>query len=286
MKFGIMFANTGTYVDGEAAATLARAAEEAGFESLWTVEHVVVPSGYESPYPYSKDGRMPGPEDMPIPDPFIWLSYVAAATSTINLATGITILPQRNPLIIGKAIATLDRLSGGRVRLGVGAGWLKEEFDAIGVPFEERGDRLDETIRALRVLWSEPKPTFHGRFFDFTDCISEPKPVNGSVPITIGGDSARAARRAGELGDGYFPGSGSPEVIEKLVTRARKVAADNGRDGGAIEITAGGMPNDDTIARLTDIGVSRMVVPVPTYDPGAARDVLAKFGDEVIAKHG
>src|SRR6476620_8322539 len=177
MEFGIVFANTGARTQPDDAVAMAQAAEEAGFDSLWTVEHVVVPAGYESSYPYSKSGRMPGTEDAPIPDPLIWLTYVAAATSTIRLATGILILPQRNPVVLAKETATLDQLSGGRLLLGIGVGWLKEEFDAIGVPFAERGARTDEAVTALRALWTQDAATHHGRFSDFTDCVLRPHPV-------------------------------------------------------------------------------------------------------------
>ena len=125
MKFGILFANVGPYVQPDMAASLGRIAEEHGFESIWTVEHVVVPAGYESQYPYSPTGRMPGPEESPIPDPLIWLTWVGAATTSLRLATGILILPQRNPVILAKELATLDVLSSGRVELGVGVGWLR-----------------------------------------------------------------------------------------------------------------------------------------------------------------
>src|SRR5262249_32382928 len=141
MKFGIMFANVLGFTRPEGAIAIAQAAEAAGFESLWAVEHVVVPAGYKSEYPYSDTGRMPGTEDVDIPDPLVWLTYVAGATSTIRLATGILILAERNPVVTAKEVATLDMLSNGRVTLGVGAGWLREEFDAIGVPFERRGKR-------------------------------------------------------------------------------------------------------------------------------------------------
>jgi probable F420-dependent oxidoreductase len=155
MKFGVMFANTGFGSSPDGAVNIAQAAEAGGFEALWTVEHVVVPSGYESKYPYDPSGKMAGgAEAFDLPDPLIWLAYVAAATERIRLATGILILPQRNVVITAKEIATLDHLSGGRVTLGVGAGWLAEEFAALGVPFEDRGKRLDEYIDTLRELWA------------------------------------------------------------------------------------------------------------------------------------
>src|SRR5438034_9890756 len=167
MKFGILFANVGHAVVPEGATALATIAEDAGYESLWTVEHVVVPADYQSQYPYSPSGRMPGPEESPIPDPLIWLTWVGAATTTLRLATGILILPQRNPVILAKELATLDVLSKGRVELGVGVGWLREEFDALGVPFEERGARTDEYVEALRTLWREEEPCFEGHYARF-----------------------------------------------------------------------------------------------------------------------
>src|SRR5688500_6022938 len=148
MKFGIVFANTGYAVTPDGARALGTIADELGYESLWTVEHVVVPTGYESTYPYSPSGKMPGSEDAPIPDPLIWLAYVAAATTRVRIATGILILPQRNPLILAKEIATLDVLSGGRLTLGVGIGWLAEEFDAIGASFADRAATTDEYVEA------------------------------------------------------------------------------------------------------------------------------------------
>lgn len=286
MKFGILFANVGTFVKPEGAVHLARTAEENGFESLWTVEHVVVPAGYESAYPYSSSGRMPGDETSPIPDPLIWLSYVAAETSTIRLGTGILILSQRNPVVTAKAVATLDVLSGGRVELGVGAGWLAEEFAAIGVPFEERGSRLDEAIGALRTLWTDDEPTFHGRHFSFERAISRPRPAQGSVPIHIGGHTARAARRAGELGDGFFPGRGSVDELETLLGTMRRHAEVAGRDPDAIEVTAGGAIDLEGIKRLADVGVDRIVIPPLAFDPDGLRAQLGRFADEVIAKAG
>ncbi|MEQ1700882.1 MAG: LLM class F420-dependent oxidoreductase, partial [Ilumatobacteraceae bacterium] len=187
MKFGIAFANTGPFTDPARAVEFAQAAEAAGFESLWTVEHVIVPSNYESAYPYDPSGKMPGSEEMPIPDPLIWLAYLAAATSRINLATGVVILPQRNPVVLAKELATLDHLSGGRMHLGVGVGWLEEEFDALGVPFAERGRRTDDHVAAMRALWTQDAASYHGEFTNFDNCILRPRPVQPSIPIHGGG---------------------------------------------------------------------------------------------------
>ena len=280
MKFGIMFANTGPFVDGQRAVALAQAAEAAGFDSLWTVEHVVVPRGYASPYPYDDSGKMPGGrEDFDIPDPLIWLSYVAAATQSIKLATGILIVPQRSPLVTAKAVATLDKLSGGRAILGVGVGWLEEEFNALGVPFAGRGRRLDDYLRAFRALWSEDCPSHDGEFVSFSDCYCRPQPVNGSVPIVIGGHSERAARRAGELGDGFFPAITDVDKLKHLFRTMRESAEAAGRDPDTIEITATGGP-PDRLARMAELGVSRVFV------PPMAPDRIAQFGEEVIARFG
>ena len=289
VKFGIMFANTGTYGTAEGIRALAPAAEDAGFDSFWTVEHVVVPQGYESAYPYDPSGRMPGPEDSPIPDPVVWLSYLAALTTTAKLATGILILPQRNPLVLAKECATLDQLSGGRLVLGVGAGWLAEEFTALGVPFAERGKRLDDHIGALRAAWGDQPASYAGPFTQFADVYVRPQPVAGTVPIVIGGHSDAAARRAGRLGDGFFPGGRTNDELAALIATMRTAAVDAGRDPSAIEVTTTGMaafaPDPvDALRRLEDLGVSRIVIPPLTYDPTAIAPTLATFAETVIAK--
>ena len=279
MKFGVMFANTGPFVEPDAAVELAQAAEAAGCESIWTVEHVVVPAGYASQYPYAKDGRMPGGrEDFDIPDPLIWLSYVAAATNKIRLATGVMIMPQRNPLVTAKAVATLDRLSKGRMILGIGSGWLEEEFDALGVSFDDRGDRTDEYLEAMKQAWASDTASYRGKFVNFSNVYSRPQPANGHVPIIVGGHSRRAARRAGELGDGFFPGRGNFEELAALFDHARHCAAEAGRDPEALEFTAGGPTSPDYVEQLAEIGVTRMIV--PPMDPSQ----FSKFGEEVISQ--
>src|SRR5205809_4195916 len=236
MKFGLRYANLGRYANGPAAVELAQAAEAAGFDSIWTVEHVVVPHGTQSRYPYSDTGRMgAGLEDYPIPDPLIWLAYVASATRAIKLGTAILILPQRNPVVTAKAIATLDHLGGGgRVLLGIGVGWLAEEFATLGVPFEDRGARTDEYVAAMRALWSQERASFSGRFVSFRDVFCRPLPPNRRIPIIVGGDTKAAARRAGRIGDGYFPARGAPA---ELYDEMRRAAVEAGRNPDAIEIT-------------------------------------------------
>ncbi len=263
MKFGLRYCNTGAYAEDTALATeLVQAGEEAGFESAWTIEHTVVPSGYQSAYPYSADGKMAGGvEDLPLPDPLIWMAYMAGCTSTIRFATGILIVPQHNPVLAAKQIATLDDMSGGRLMLGIGVGWMEEEFNAIGVPFADRGRRTDEYVAVMRELWTADRPTFHGEFVNFDDTYCRPQPAQGSVPIIVGGDTKVAARRAGRLGDGYFPARGAPQ---ELLDIARQTAVEHGRDPDALEITTS-MPDDvSELPALAARGVSRVLVPVST----------------------
>jgi probable F420-dependent oxidoreductase len=284
MKLGIMFANTGWGAGPDGAVAVAQGAEAGGFDSLWTVEHVVVPSGYESKYPYDKSGKMAGgAEEFDLPDPLIWLAHVAAQTSTIKLGTGILILPQRNPLIAAKEIATLDVLSKGRVLLGIGVGWLEEEFNALGIGFADRGPRTDDAIAVLRKLWSGDKVSHDSSYARFEHCISRPRPVNGTVPIIVGGHSKAAARRAGKLGDGFWPGSGPVDELRPLIEEMRRAAEAAGRDGDAIEISAmgGGRDIDATLKRaeeLQSIGVSRMLM------GGISPDKLADMGAALMSR--
>jgi probable F420-dependent oxidoreductase len=284
MEFGIAFANTLQFTEREGLVTLAQSAEAAGFDSLWTVEHVIYPDGYESEYPYDRSGKMAADASSPIPDPLIWLAFVAAATTTLRLGTGILILPQRNPLVLAKEVATLDRLSDGRVELGIGVGWLREEFDALGVPFDRRGARTDEWVEVMRAVWAEDHVDFQGEFASFSGVSVNPKPAGATVPITVGGHSAAAARRAGRLGDGFFPAKGDiPELIDIM----RQTAADAGRDGAAITVSTGsaGVFGDDPVGavqELADQGVDRVIVPAFAFwkDPA---ELLAGFGERVIA---
>lgn len=280
MEFGIVFANAGRSTGGEAAMALAKNAEEQGFDSLWTVEHVVVPAGYTSAYPYASSGKMPGGrDDFDIPDPLIWLSFAAAVTTKIKLCTGILILPQRNPVILAKTVATLDAMSNGRMVLGIGVGWLEEEFEALGVPFKGRGRRTDEYIKAMRALWGQDLPSFDGEFTSFSDTYSRPQPKNGSVPIVVGGHSKAAAQRAGRLGDGYFPAGGTADSVIELIELARNTAAEHGRNPDELEITVGAGENPEAMKRLADAGVTRMLVPPMSPEKMAdfANNVMSQF---------
>ena len=286
MKFGLMYANAGPFAYPEGMTNLARTAEAAGIESLWTVEHVVIPVGYKSTYPYDPSGKIPAPDSMPIPDPLLWLASAAAVTKTIRLATGILILPQRHPLYVAKEVATLDVLSGGRAILGIGVGWLEEEFQALGIPFEDRGSRTAETVRAMRSLWKDEPEAFEGKFFRWPPLQSHPKPIQKpGVPIVVGGHTALSARRAARYGDGFFPGVADEAQLKSITQTLRDECKKIGRRPEEVEISAGRRAIDlDGVKHYQDLGVSRIMIPPPAFDPDGIRQGLGELADKVISR--
>ena len=284
MKFGIMAPYQLAPVDdGAYVAGFARLAEEMGFESIWVVDHVVMCPDYESKYPYDPSGRSPMATAAVQPDPLIWLTWAAAATREIRLATGILILPQRNPVVLAKELASLDALSGGRLQLGIGVGWVREEAVAVGVDFENRGRRTDEYIEAMRALWREELATFKGEYVQFDRVASNPKPAGpGGVPILIGGHSRVAARRAGRLGDGFYPLGVQGEEFASLLSLMAQTAREAGRDPDAIEITCTGGFSRENAESWAGLGADRMLVSPRTGDLAKLRPLLEKFREEVI----
>ncbi len=287
MKFGLAFANTARFISGEGAARMGRAAEAAGFESVWTVEHIVYPEGYESSYPYSRDGKMPGGGDAPIPDPLVWLAFVAANTTELKLATGISLLPEHHPVTYAKEVATLDSMSNGRVILGIGIGWLREEFAALGIPWQGRARRTEEYAEVMRALWASDDVSFDGEFVSFANLSSNPKPAAGPVPIHIGGHSRASAERAGRMGDGFFPAGGD---LAELFDIARQSAADAGRDPEAIEMTGShpgvlGKDPGAAVEQAVSWGMHRMLVPAYRHMRDT-EESMAAFGEQVIVSFG
>ena len=285
MKVGLAFASS-VGVDGATALEICRRAETVGFDSVWGGEHVVLPDEIGSRYPYTEDGKIPAEPDTPIPDPLIWLAFVAAAAPTLQLGTCILIVPQRNPLVLAKELATLDHLTGGRLELGLGVGWLKEEFDALGVAWERRGARNDEYIAAMRALWAGPHAEFHGEFVDFEPATCSPRPVNGSIPVIVGGDSDAAVRRAVRIADGYFPGEGDHDRLKALIGRVREAAEKADRDPESLAInTIFGRQMADPVAGVEEmaaLGVDRIMVPAFVFAGPGGLDRLSEFGERVI----
>lgn len=279
--YGIAAVETGEYATG-----FGRLAEDLGFESVWPVEHVVMAASYESKYPYHPSGRMPI-EEAAIPDPLTWLTWVAAVTNRIKLGTAVLILPQRNPVVLAKTIASLDRLSAGRVQLGIGLGWMREEADAVGVNFDDRGSRTDEYIAAMRALWTQPVASFRGKDVRFENVKCNPLPARPSgVPIHIGGHSPAAARRAGRLGDGFLPMGTGLEDIARLRKRMEESARKAGRDPSAIELSCLGPPDPEIAKAYADAGITRMIVPSREPDLEGMKRVMAGFGEKVFASLG
>lgn len=287
MKFGLAFASSiGT--DPQSALEISKVAEEVGFESVWGGEHVIFPDSIESAYPYTEDGKVPATPETPIPDPLIWLAYVAAAAPTLRLGTCILILPQRNPLVLAKELATLDHLTGGRVELGIGVGWMKEEFEALGVPWERRGRRNDEYVEALRTVWSGPHVEYHGEFVDFEPLTCTPLPAQGAnIPILVGGDTDVAIRRAARLADGYFPGEGDPARLAELIAAVRTECEKRDRDPNEVEINAMfGIQMGDPAAgveQMAELGVGRIMVPAFFFAGEGGLDNLRSFGEAFVA---
>jgi probable F420-dependent oxidoreductase len=261
--FGV---NMGHASGADGLAETARAAEAAGFESLWAGEHVVLPDPQVPPSPMA-------PRD-PALDPVLALTWAAACTSTIRLATGIVILPQRNPVVLAKQVASLDGLSAGRVTLGVGVGYLEPEFRAIGADFENRGAVTDEYLDAMDRLWYDEHPEFHGRFADFAGIDAYPRPVQRPIPIVIGGHSHPAFRRAVARAQGWYGFALTPEVATASIAGLRAAASETSRPDalGALEITVTprGRLTKETAAAFAELGVERLVpFPPPTRDRNA-----------------
>lgn len=287
MEFGVLPPyRTGVTSDPEWMVAFARHAEAVGFESLYVVEHVAVPVGYDEAYPYAPSGRMPLPVECNIPDPLELLAYLAAATERIVLGTGILVAPEHHPLQLAKRLATVDVLSGGRMRLGVGVGWMREELEAVGVDFATRGARTDEVIEALRVVWAEDEPTYHGRFFDFDRAVSRPRPLQpGGIPIHVGGHSKAAARRAGRLGDGFQPLGLDAEALADRMAVVRAAAEAAGRDPEAIELSLGGMlgvTDAAAVEAAEAAGATRMVISTAQADLAEITDGLSAFAEQFI----
>ncbi|CAB4579293.1 MAG: TIGR03619 family F420-dependent LLM class oxidoreductase [Actinobacteria bacterium] len=287
MEFGLAFASSIAFHQDDTL-ELCRRAASAGFTSLWGGEHVVLPSSIESRYPYTADGRIPAVPETPIPDPLIWLAFAAAAAPGLTLGTCILILPQRNPLVLAKELATLDRLSGGRVELGIGIGWLREEFDALGVPWEHRGARTDEYVAAMRRLWEAPEVEFHGRFVDFAPVTCSPRPISGRIPIVVGGDTDAAIARAVRLADGWYPGESDPDRLRPLVDRFRAACDAADRDPAEIRLHVNLAPAADAaatherIGRLAELGVSRVMVPAFVFAGPGGLDRMERFAADVV----
>jgi probable F420-dependent oxidoreductase len=256
VKLGLFGINFGPCASPELAARVARAAEDAGFESVWTGEHVVLPDPQAPP--------SPAPPQTPMLDPAVALAHLAGRTQRIRLATGIIILPQRNPLVLAKELASVDVVSGGRLIFGLGSGYLKAEFDALGVSFARKGARTSEAIEVIRALWTQEKPSFRGEFWSFSGIQAMPHPLQKPhPPIVVGGHSPGAFRRAVSQGDGWYGFALDLARASECIAGLEKARAEVERPArlGALEIgLTPSIPLDrDAVRRFEDLGVSRLV---------------------------
>jgi probable F420-dependent oxidoreductase len=283
LKFGVVApVAAGVTADPRWMVGFARHLEACGFESISVVEHTVLATRYDSVYPYDPSGRVELAADCPVPDPLDLLSFLAAHTDRLGLATGVLVLPNHHPVVLAKRAATVDALSGGRLRLCVGVGWLREEIEACGTEFESRGRRADEQLAVLRALWDQRMDgvTYHGEFFHFENAVCSPKPVAGQhLPVHIGGHSKAAARRAGRFGDGFQPLGVSGVQLNELLTLMRDEAAAAGRDPAEIEVSLGHSVTKidlERAERLAAQGADRLVLAMPPItDIEQAKDELS-----------
>ena len=286
MKIGLIPVNVAV-PNPESMIGMAQLAEGLGFESVWTFEHTIVPIDYQSKYPYSADGKMAVTPETNFVDPLVALSAIAAQTKTIRLGTGVNILSQASPIYVAKQAASLDFVSNGRFELGVGIGWLREEFQAAGTPFERRGARFDDYVQAMRKVWSGDVVEHRSDFLDWTGFKSHPLPTQNPLPVVIGGTKGKAFERTARYGDGWFAPTGSPDQLAPLIDELDRACKDFGRDRAEIEITAMWFPNPSDLSdveRYREMGVGRLVVPLPALGRGNPAENLKAFGENVLAK--
>ena len=268
--------------NGNATAEILRAVghevEDRGFESIWVPEHVVLFDDYESQYPYSPDGKFPGGAESGMLEPLQALTYLAAITDRVRLGTGICLVPQRNPVYTAKAVTDLDNLSGGRVDFGVGVGWLREEFEAVAMPFEHRGRRTDEHLQVMKALWCDEVSEFHGELYDLDPCRMYPKPVQAPhPPIHVGGESDAAMRRVARHGQGWFSFDRLPEQLPGPLARLDAALAAEGRSRADIVLSVSPYFNAVTpelVAQYREMGVDRLIVVCLAFDVDTLRSQL------------
>ncbi|HJU11658.1 MAG TPA: LLM class F420-dependent oxidoreductase [Candidatus Binataceae bacterium] len=279
MKFGLFGINTGPCANPVTAAAAARAAEAAGFESVWTGEHIVLPDPQAPPSPV--------PADTPFIDSAIALAYVAAHTSNIRLGTGIIILPQRNPVVLAKELASVDVLSNGRLIFGIGIGYLKPEFEAIGAPFDHKGPRSEEFLAAMIALWTMEKPEYRGRFVSFGGINAMPRPTQKPYPeVVFGGHTKEAYSRAARLAKGWFGFALDVDGTAKCVEGLRAACAEANRPFEDLEISVTPRVRLDaaTARRFADIGVNRLILLHRERDQDGLIRFIQQTGRELVGK--
>ena len=279
MKFGLLF---GSSVPANAL-EVARKADELGFDSIWVGHHILPPMRIPSTYPYAASGQPPFTPESPWYDPWVELSYLAAGTSRLRLGTSVFVLPMVDPFSTARAVATLDVVSGGRAVLGIGVGWMKDEFDVLGIDFKTRLSRTEETVRLLRLLWTEDRVEFRGRHFSVGPVTFNPKPVQRPIPIHVGGDSDAALRRAARIGDGWIGVWYDVDRAREHVARLRQLLGEEGRETVPFEITiqSSAPLTPDAVKRLDELGVHRLKVRPWSQWPDAIEG-MERFAEQLM----
>ena len=280
MNIGISTFPTDYSVD---IAVLAKRAEEIGFESLWVPEHPILPVKASSPWPGSADGVIPKVY-ADIVDPFVALGRASAVTTTMKLGTGICLVPERNPLLLAKEVATLDMYSNGRFLFGIGAGWHKEETEIMGGDFPHRWTQTKESVLAMKSLWTEVESEYHGNYYDFPAVYSFPRPTQRPhPPVYLGGMARNVFKRVVEWGDGWMPNRVTPEDINAGRQRMNELASEAGRDPESINISVFGQPADrDLVSALFEAGADRVMIRVETAEQDATFAQLAEIAEAVL----
>jgi len=238
MDFDVWLPTANPFATPDYLAAVARQCEDRGVATLWVGEHAVSFERYASSYPYAENGAMPLPPGSGLLEPWTTLAFLAACTSTVRLGTAMCLLPQRNPVYCAKEVATVDWLSGGRVDFGVGVGWLREESEALGVPWPGRGARTDEYLDVLHALWCEDPSSFHGEHYDLPPCSMHPKPLQDPhPPVHVGGESEAALRRVARRGQGWHTFNRSPEELPGVLGRLDALLDAEGRSRAGVRIT-------------------------------------------------
>ncbi len=269
MKIGVRLPGAGPQASRETLERIARWADALGFHSVWVSDHVVMPDRVDSPYPYAADHRWPYAADHPWLDPLLVLAVVGAAAPHLGLGTSVVVLPLRHPILFAKQVATLDYLTGGRVLLGIGAGWMEEEFSVLGVPFGDRGRRAVEMVRLMRALWEGEHVEFRGRLWEVSGAQMAPPAIQRPVPILWGGHSEHALRRVVQVGDGWHPTRLAPAEVRAGLARLRELSEQHGRDPGSLQVVVrpGDALEDDTIGTYDAMGVHHLVMDPPLDGP-------------------
>jgi probable F420-dependent oxidoreductase len=285
MEIGVRIPGAGSTVTQAGLVTVARWAEALGYHSVWVSDHVVLPETVVSPYPYDAQGRWPYPADTNWLDPLLALAWAAAAAPSLKLGTSVMVAPLRHPILLAKQLATLDFLSGGRIIWGIGAGWMAEEFELIGVDFEQRGPRTAEMVALMRAFWTGEMVNFQGKFYQAANCQMHPRPAQPTIPIVWGGHSDAALKRVAKLGDGWHPTQITLEQLTAGVAKLRRFCQDFGRDPASLLIIARpGRVYPFTVATQAQhqaLGVQHVVIdpPLDWPDLKACRQELERVAE-------